>query len=64
MIARAIVNRPGLLVIDGTLDGLNNEAAAELLDMIRAKCACTVVVLTGRVEIASSCETILELPAP
>lgn len=55
-IARAIVSRPRLLLLDGTLDGLDFESCPELLDALFATSApWTLVVVSARDEIRGRC---------
>ena len=55
-IARAIVSRPRLLLLDGILDGLDLEACPELLDTLFDPAApWTLVLVTVRDEIRSRC---------
>ena len=62
MIARAIVGRPRLLLIDGTLDGLHDDDLQVALE-----CLCgpnhpwTVLITTGRRDVAQRCQHILDL---
>ncbi len=62
MIARAIVGRPRLLLIDGTLDGLQDEALQTTLDDLCAPTRpWTLMVATGRQDIAARMEKTLDL---
>jgi putative ABC transport system ATP-binding protein len=55
-IARAIVGRPRLLLLDGILDGLDLESCPELLDTLFDPAASwTLVLVTVRDEIRSRC---------
>lgn len=57
MIARAIVARPRVLLIDGTLDALPDESARQVLEnLLRSPRPWTLVVATGRREIAALCD--------
>lgn len=49
MIARAIVGKPTLLLIDGLIDGLSDDDAAEILDMLtKPSQPWTLILITGR----------------
>ncbi len=62
MIARAICGRPRLLLIDGTLDGLQDEVLQTTLDNLCARTRpWTLLVATGRHEIAARMERTLDL---
>jgi ABC-type bacteriocin/lantibiotic exporter with double-glycine peptidase domain len=62
MIARAIVGRPRLLLIDGALDRLSDDSLDEILPNICGeKRPWTLIVATGQTRIAESMELILDL---
>lgn len=57
MLARAIVGRPQLLLIDGTLDALADAEIAEVLAGIRNHLASqTMLIATGRRDLAQRCD--------
>lgn len=57
MIARAIVARPRVLLIDGTLDALPDESARRILEaLLKTPRPWTLLVATGRREIAALCD--------
>jgi ABC-type transport system involved in cytochrome bd biosynthesis fused ATPase/permease subunit len=59
-IARAIVGRPRLLLLDGSLDGLDLESCPELLDALFDPAApWTLVLVTARHDIRSHCGRIV-----
>lgn len=59
-VARAIVGRPRLLLLDGSLDGLDLESCPELLDTLFDPAApWTLVVATARDDIRSRCGRIV-----
>ncbi|MEM8678716.1 MAG: ATP-binding cassette domain-containing protein [Planctomycetota bacterium] len=62
MLARAIVGRPRLLLVDGTLDGMSDREleilSARLLD---GNAPWTLVLTTGRKDLAARCDRVLEL---
>ena len=59
-IARAIVGRPRLLLLDGSLDGLDLESCPELLDTLFDPAApWTLVLVTARHDIRSRCGRIV-----
>ena len=60
-IARAVVGRPRLLLLDGMLDGLDIEACPELLDALFDPTApWTLVVVSARQDIRARCTRIVE----
>lgn len=62
MIARAIVGRPRLLLIDGTLDGLPDTTAYELLlSLTEEPQPWSLIVASGRAAIRAQADEILEL---
>lgn len=62
MIARAIVGRPRLLLIDGTLDGLPDTTAYELLlNLTESPQPWTLIVASGRAAIRAQADEIWEL---
>lgn len=57
MLARAIVGRPRLLLIDGVLDFLPDDMAAELAENLsQHKSTWTLLIATGRHCVADACE--------
>jgi ABC-type transport system involved in cytochrome bd biosynthesis fused ATPase/permease subunit len=57
MLARAIADRPRLLLIDGTLDSLPDEALQSVLDKLtEPHTGWTLLVATGRRAIAEACD--------
>ncbi|MFO0416932.1 MAG: ATP-binding cassette domain-containing protein [Pseudomonadota bacterium] len=47
MIARALLMEPRLMIIDGTLDGIDEKAIQPLIERLTSqRCACSLVVLT------------------
>ncbi|MCX7097989.1 MAG: ATP-binding cassette domain-containing protein [Methylococcales bacterium] len=62
MLARAIVGKPKLLIIDGILDQLNSDALARVLPVLCAEDApWTLLVLTSNPAIAAQCGQVLKL---
>jgi ABC-type bacteriocin/lantibiotic exporter with double-glycine peptidase domain len=62
MLARAIVGRPRLLLIDGILDGLPDEGLPRLLDSLLDPAApWTLLVVSGRAAIFERCQRVLRL---
>lgn len=62
MFARAIAGAPRLLVVDGALDALDDDAASELLAVLSAPDApWTLLVLTHHASVAAACDTRLRL---
>ncbi|UUO04872.1 ATP-binding cassette domain-containing protein [Blastopirellula sp. J2-11] len=57
MLARAIIGRPRLLLIDGVLDVLPDDLAAELMDNLsQHKSSWTLLTATGRRSVADACD--------
>ena len=64
-LARAVVGRPGLLLIDGVLDALSDSELAPVLDFILSpEQSWTVVIATGRESIAARCSERVQLLRP
>lgn len=62
MIARALVNHPSLLVIDGLLDELSNDVLAGVMQFIFSyNTMSTVIVLTNNDVVANYCNRIIKL---
>jgi ABC-type bacteriocin/lantibiotic exporter with double-glycine peptidase domain len=62
MLARAIVGRPRLLLIDGTLDRLPDDLVAEILERLMAKDSpWTLLVTTGRRAVMAACQRVVAL---
>lgn len=62
MLARAVVSRPRLLLIDGTLDGLSDEVLGEVLPhLMDAKAPWTLLVTTGRRSVVDACDRVIRL---
>ncbi|MCA9224663.1 MAG: ABC transporter ATP-binding protein, partial [Planctomycetales bacterium] len=62
MLARAIVGRPRLLLIDSTLDSLADESLAEVLaSLTRDNAPWTLLVATGRRAILDACDRVISL---
>lgn len=64
MIARAIVAKPGLVLIDGSLDVLSEEDRGQVLDLLMSEPNWTVVIATGMNSTAERCDTIIREEAP
>ncbi len=64
MIARAIVGRPRVLILDGTLDSLPDAAAEKILDRLTEQPQpWTLLVATGRDAIRARADTVWEMAA-
>ncbi len=62
MLARSIVGRPGLLLIDGLLDGFSDLELQEVGTALAGLCdECTIVIATGQQRVADLCERVLRL---
>ncbi len=62
MLARAIIERPKLLLIDGTLDRLSDALLPDLLpELIGPQAPWTTVVATGRYAVIATCDQLLDL---
>lgn len=65
MLARALVARPRLLLIDGLLDSLADADAERLLHELKShRNDCTVLIATGRQAIAKQCDRTWSLGSP
>jgi ABC-type bacteriocin/lantibiotic exporter with double-glycine peptidase domain len=65
MVARAILGRPRLLVLDETLDALDHELRAEILPALLApEAPWTLVVVTHSTEIAATCDRQIRFERP
>ncbi len=62
MIARAIVSRPGLLLVDVVLDHFSDEEAVELMGTLcDSSQPWTLMVVTGRAGLQQRCSRVIEL---
>jgi len=62
MLARAIVGRPGLLLVDGVLDSLPDEEADELMGTLcDSRQPWTLLIVTGRASLQKRCTRVVEL---
>ncbi len=62
MIARAIVGRPRLLLIDGALDGLSDETQTQVLaQLTHDRCPWTLLIATGRKSVVDACKRVMSL---
>jgi ABC-type bacteriocin/lantibiotic exporter with double-glycine peptidase domain len=62
MLARAVVDRPRLLLIDGTLDGLPDDVLEKVLARIaRDGSPWTLLVATGRQSVMDACQRVVSL---
>ncbi len=62
MLARALVARPRLLLIDGLLDALSDDDTERLLNELKkTRATCTVLIATGRRAIAEQCDRTIGL---
>lgn len=62
MLARSIVGKPGLLLIDGLLDGFSDAELAEVGDALsKLHDDCTIVVATGQKRVADLCGRVLRM---
>ena len=64
MLARAIVGRPRLLLIDGALDGLPDGDLQLVLAELLTDAPWTALVATGRREVADACDREILLEGP
>ena len=65
MLARAIVGRPRLLLIDGTLDALPDADADRVLSRLTGKEEpWTLLVATGRQQVIKACDRVISLAPP
>ena len=62
MLARAVVGRPGLLLIDGVLDTLPDEEAEELMGTLcDPRQPWTLLIVTSRASLHQQCTRVVEL---
>lgn len=62
MLARALVGRPGLLLVDGVLDGFPDEEAEELLQMLcDPRQPWTLIMVTSRTSLVENYARVIEL---
>ena len=62
MVARAIVGRPRLLMLDGTIDGLPDRVLNELLPKLTAvDRPWTLLIATGKREVMAACDRVVSL---
>lgn len=62
LLARAIVSRPGLLLVDGVLDSLPDEEADELMGTLcDSRQPWTLLMVTGRASLQNQCTRMIEL---
>ena len=62
MLARAVVGKPRLLLIDGLLDALPDDDGERLLEELkRTRAGCSVLLATGRKSLAAKCDRVCEL---
>ena len=62
MLARAIVGRPRLLLIDGTLDSLSDETVGDVLENLSKENApWTLLVTSGRRAVMEACDRVVDL---
>ncbi|MFN0019599.1 MAG: peptidase domain-containing ABC transporter [Pirellulaceae bacterium] len=62
MLARAIVGRPGLLLVDGVLDSLPDQEADELMSTLcDSRQPWTLLIVTGRASLQKQCPRFVEL---
>ena len=62
MLARAFVARPRLLLIDGLLDALSDDAANALLQTLKEmKPCCSIVIATNQPTIIEQCDRVWKL---
>ena len=62
MLARSIVGQPGLLLVDGLLDGFSDAELIEVVSALkRLKEECTIFVATGQQRVAGLCDRVLKM---
>ena len=62
MLARAVVGKPRLLLIDGLLDALPDEDSERLLEELKStRSSCSVLLVTGRKSLMAKCDRVYEL---
>jgi putative ABC transport system ATP-binding protein len=63
MLARALISRPALLILDSLLDPLGDEDRKRAFEVISQHADCTLVMFTRIPEIAEHCDQVLHLTA-
>lgn len=62
MLARGLVARPRLLLIDGLLDGIADELLTDIFETLHVTAkGCTILIVTGRHDIADRCDQVVSL---
>lgn len=62
MLARAIVGRPRLLLIDGTIDALSDQALNSVISQLTAdKTPWSLCIATGKQEVMAACDRVVEM---
>lgn len=62
MLARALVSKPRMLLIDGLLDTFSDDDAERLLEELkRSRATCTTLIVTGRRLLSEKCDRTWEL---
>ena len=62
MLAQSIVGRPGLLLIDGLLDGFSDTELSEVGAALQGLTEeCTIIVTTGQQRVADHCTRVVRL---
>jgi putative ABC transport system ATP-binding protein len=65
MIARALIQKPDVLLIDETIDGLDDPCRAKVLDLIFSKSKTWTVLITSKhPEIEKRCDKVIDLDHP
>ena len=63
MLARAIVGRPRLLLVDGLLDGLPDTVLPDVIEhLTRPSTPWSLLVISGRREVLDRCQRVVRLP--
>ncbi|MEM1061169.1 MAG: ABC transporter ATP-binding protein [Planctomycetota bacterium] len=61
-LARAIAGRPGLIIVDGLLDGFADDEIEMLVDVLTDREApWTLIVVTGRAAIRDACDRVIDV---
>lgn len=65
LLARALAGRPRLLLIDGLLDSLPDDALPQVMAALSTvRRHCTIIIVTGRHDVADACDRLITSDSP